>query len=58
MDSLRELMGDRAWNGDSTERLHDEHPSSDKDIGQVMTDQTDLVTIQHILSPDFNYKGV
>jgi len=58
VDSLRELMGDRAWNDDSAERLLDEHPSSYKDIDQVMADQTDLVTIQHTLSQVFNYKGV
>jgi len=58
VDSLREAMGARSWNADSAERLLDEHPSSYKDIDQVMADQTDLVTVQHTLSQVFNYKGV
>jgi RNA-splicing ligase RtcB len=58
VESLRAAMGGRAWNDDMAERLLDEHPSSYKDIDQVMADQTDLVTIQHTLSQVFNYKGV
>jgi tRNA-splicing ligase RtcB (3'-phosphate/5'-hydroxy nucleic acid ligase) len=58
VDSLREAMGGRTWNADSAEALLDEHPSSYKDIDQVMADQTDLVSVQHVLRQVFNYKGV
>lgn len=58
VDSLHEAMAGRTWNADSAESLLDEHPSSYKDIDQVMADQTDLVSVQHVLRQVFNYKGV
>lgn len=54
---LTERMGNRTWNADRADQLVDEHPSSYKDIDQVMADQEDLVTIRHTLSQVFNYKG-
>ena len=57
VESLRESMGDREWNSDRAEALLDEHPSSYKDIDQVMADQTDLVRPLHALRQVFNYKG-
>ena len=56
--SLREAMAGRSWNSDSAEKLLDEHPASYKDIDQVMEDQKDLVSVQHVLRQVFNYKGV
>lgn len=57
VESLRERMGDREWNSDKAEALLDEHPSSYKDIDQVMADQADLVQTVHVLRQVFNYKG-
>ena len=56
--SLREAMAGRSWNSDAAEQLLDEHPASYKDIDQVMDDQRDLVSVQHVLRQVFNYKGV
>ena len=56
-ESLAEAMGDRAWNADRAEALVDEHPSSYKDIDQVMADQSDLVQVVHTLHQVLNYKG-
>lgn len=56
--SLREAMAGRSWNSDCAEKLLDEHPASYKDIDQVMEDQKDLVSVQHVLRQVFNYKGV
>ncbi len=57
VESLRERMGDREWNSDQARQLLDEHPSSYKDIDQVMADQSDLVRTLHTLRQVFNYKG-
>ncbi len=57
VDSLRESMQGRTWNADAARQLLDEHPDSYKDIDQVMADQTDLVSVQHVLRQVFNYKG-
>ena len=57
VESLREAMGDREWNSGKAEALLDEHPSSYKDIEQVMADQADLVRPLHTLRQVFNYKG-
>ncbi len=57
VESLREKMGDRAWNSDKAEALLDEHPSSYKDIDRVMADQVDLARPLHTLRQVFNYKG-
>ena len=58
VESLREAMGDREWLSGSAEALLDEHPSSYKDIDQVMADQVDLVRPLHALRQVFNYKGL
>ena len=57
VDSLREAMTGRSWNAEAADKLLDEHPSSYKDIDQVMADQADLVSVQHTLRQVFNYKG-
>jgi tRNA-splicing ligase RtcB len=57
VESLREAMGDRAWNAAHAEALLDEHPDSYKNIDQVMEDQRDLVTVEHTLRQVLNYKG-
>jgi tRNA-splicing ligase RtcB len=65
VESLRESMGDRVWNGTvgyawseaDAKSLLDEHPDSYKDINQVMEDQSDLVKIEHSLHSVLNYKG-
>ena len=56
--SLHEAMAGRSWNSDAADKLLDEHPASYKDIDQVMVDQQDLVSVQHVLRQVFNYKGV
>jgi RNA-splicing ligase RtcB len=58
VESLKEQMGDRAWDADKADQLLDEHPSSYKDIDQVMADQADLAKIEHTLRQILNYKGV
>ena len=58
VESLHEAMAGKTWNSDSAEKLLDEHPASYKDIDQVMEDQKDLVSVQHVLRQVFNYKGV
>ena len=58
VQSLHEAMAGKTWNSDSAEKLLDEHPASYKDIDQVMEDQKDLVSVQHVLRQVFNYKGV
>lgn len=57
VDSLREAMRGRSWNSEAAGELLDEHPASYKDIDQVMEDQKDLVSVQHVLHQVFNYKG-
>ena len=58
VESFREAMGDREWLSGQAEALLDEHPSSYKDIDQVMADQVDLVRPLHTLRQVFNYKGL
>lgn len=58
VESFREAMGDREWLSGRAEELLDEHPSSYKDIDQVMADQADLVRPLHTLRQVFNYKGL
>ena len=45
-----------AWNGNA-KALIDEDPRAYKDIGEVMANQADLVTIEHTLHQVLNYKG-
>ena len=56
--SLEKAMAGKTWNADHALGLLDEHPDSYKDIDQVMSDQADLVTVEHTLHQVFNYKGV
>lgn len=55
-DSLDARMGDIVWNQDA-DGLLDEHPEAYKDLGEVMANQADLVTIRHRLNTILNYKG-
>lgn len=57
VDSLREAMGDRAWDADKADQLVDEHPLAYKDIDEVMAAQADLVTVVATLHQVLNYKG-
>ncbi len=54
--SLKERMRNIAWN-DRADALLDEHPDAYKDIGEVMNNQRDLVSIEHKLETILNYKG-
>jgi tRNA-splicing ligase RtcB (3'-phosphate/5'-hydroxy nucleic acid ligase) len=54
---LREQMAGKTWNVDSASALIDEDPRAYKDIRQVMTDQSDLTEVVHVLSQVLNYKG-
>ncbi len=56
-ESLEKRMEGKAWNQNS-KTLLDEHPEAYKDVTQVMEDQSDLVTIKHVLTQVLNYKGV
>ena len=58
VDTLREMMGDRAWLAESADALLDEHPDCYKDIHAVMEAQSDLVEPVHELRTVLNYKGV
>ena len=53
---LRAAMAGTAWNRDA-KALLDEDPRAYKDIDQVMADQSDLVTVDHVLHQVLNYKG-
>lgn len=55
-DSLDEQMRGITWN-QAPHALLDEHPSAYKDLGEVMRNQADLVTVTHRLHTILNYKG-
>ena len=55
-EDLRMRMEGITWN-ENASGLLDEHPDAYKSIEQVMIDQEDLVTVQHILHQVLNYKG-
>jgi RNA-splicing ligase RtcB len=61
VETLEATMADKAWNGKgrsgSAQSLIDEDPRAYKDIDVVMTNQADLVTIEHTLHQILNYKG-
>ncbi|MYJ14465.1 MAG: RtcB family protein, partial [Acidimicrobiia bacterium] len=57
IDDFRDAMAGRTWQADRAERLVDESPLAYKDIATVMTDQADLVRIDHVLTAVMNYKG-
>lgn len=54
---LEEAMEGKVWNADKASHLVDEIPASYKDIDQVMADQADLVSTDHVLRQILNYKG-
>jgi RNA-splicing ligase RtcB len=61
VETLEAAMADKAWNGKGRSggaaALIDEDPRAYKDIGEVMANQADLVTIEHTLHQILNYKG-
>jgi RNA-splicing ligase RtcB len=56
-DQLDEAMGGRTWQAGQARKLLDEAPMAYKDIGRVMADQADLVTVDHVLNAVVNFKG-
>jgi tRNA-splicing ligase RtcB len=56
-ESLTEAMSGRTWLADQSKALVDEHPAAYKDIGEVMRQSADLVTVEHRLRAVLNYKG-
>jgi len=56
-DDLRREMEGKVWLSDKAKALVDEIPQSYKDIDQVMRDQEDLVSVDHVLRQVLNYKG-
>lgn len=54
---ITEAMQGRTWQSGSAKDLIDEIPASYKSIESVMADQTDLVTVEHVLHQVLNYKG-
>lgn len=61
VETFEAVMADKAWNGKgrhgTSKMLIDEDPRAYKDIGEVMANQADLVTIDHELRQILNYKG-
>ena len=61
VETFEATMAEKAWNGKgragSSKALIDEDPRAYKDIGEVMANQADLVTIEHELRQILNYKG-
>jgi tRNA-splicing ligase RtcB (3'-phosphate/5'-hydroxy nucleic acid ligase) len=58
LNSFEEAMRGVAWQRDDASVLLDEHPAAYKPVEQVMTDQADLIEIEHRLRAVANYKGV
>ena len=57
VDAFVTSMEGRGWQESKADQLLDEAPQAYKDIDQVMSDQADLVMIQHTLHQILNYKG-
>jgi tRNA-splicing ligase RtcB len=57
LDDFVSSMEGREWQRGKAEQLLDEAPQAYKDIDQVMADQADLVTVEHVLRQILNYKG-
>lgn len=57
VESLRDAMGNRAWNETQANAVLDEHPSAYKPIETVMRDQSDLVEPIKRLEQVVSYKG-
>lgn len=57
VETLRAQMEGKVWDDRMADKLIDEDPRSYKDIHQVMEDQADLVTVDHVLTQILNYKG-
>ena len=58
VDSFAERMQGVVWQDADAAALLDEHPDSYKPVEQVMSDQADLVEVEHRLRAVANYKGV
>jgi len=58
VESFRASMTGKTWLDGSATDLLDEDPRAYKDIDQVMADQADLVTVDHVLTQVLNYKGL
>jgi RNA-splicing ligase RtcB len=56
-DDLARAMDGKVWLAHRAKALVDEIPAAYKDIDQVMSDQEDLVEVQHTLHQVLNYKG-
>ena len=54
---LRQAMHGRTWQSNKASELIDESPMAYKDIDQVMRDQADLVSVDHVLHAVLNYTG-
>jgi tRNA-splicing ligase RtcB len=57
LEEFLSSMEGRDWQSGKADQLLDEAPQAYKDIDQVMSDQTDLVSIEHQLHQILNYKG-
>lgn len=57
-EALREAMAGRTWLDGHAAALVDEAPDAYKPLGQVMSDQADLVRPRHRLETVINYKGI
>lgn len=56
-DDLRTAMAGKVWNENNAKGLVDEIPGAYKDIDAVVAAQSDLVSVEHVLTQIFNYKG-
>ncbi len=56
-EDLAVAMKGKVWNSAQAGSLIDEIPNSYKDIFQVMSDQADLVEVEHTLTQILNFKG-
>lgn len=57
VEDLKQQMDGKSWQHEKAAALLDEIPSCYKDIDQVMSDQKDLVNVEHVLYQVLNYKG-
>ena len=58
IESFESRMAGRSWQASDAVALLDEHPDAYKPIDVVMSDQADLVEVEHELEGLANYKGV
>jgi RNA-splicing ligase RtcB len=58
LNSFEDAMRGVVWQSHDATALLDEHPAAYKPVEQVMSDQADLIEIEHTLRAVSNYKGV